>query len=440
MNLKKEAYNNLLHNLSNRSTVDFGGAKKYLTSPKYNLLTTQDVNEIYVKAKEIIRERINSNTITGNYIATLEEVVGTRIIEEKTDNHSGNTQHTIISDKPLSPKEIENLVQVDNISRRVGQTWLKSHKNDTWTYSISTLPIIKDFYNALELKEKLKELFPNQKPFKLEVVKGNTNKSLVIYISDDHAGMLLHNSIFNKTWTESDYQTRLLKIVEKIKSLSTIFEEIIVVSLGDQLNGFNENTTRGGHIVPSTSNKEQFDMYTKARIIFYEALFTSGKAKNYSLYEVNDSNHSGNGYSYMANEFLRLFTAFKFPQVKVFNNEDFIVHIDVLGHKILAVHGKDAKEQKSGFPLNLDARTENYFTDYMLSHNINPKSTFTHVLKGDLHRYNENRGKSFRYVNVPSIAEGSTWQEKNFASSQAGALIEIYEQNEPEPTTMLIRF
>ena len=371
---------------------------------------------------------------------TIVEVSNPIITEEKRDNTTGNIQHTILSNKPLSPKEIDDLVQVDNITRKVGQTWLKSHKNGTWTYSVSTLAIIKDFYNSEDLKKKLKELFPNQSPFILNRSKNNSYKSIVIYISDDHAGMLLNNSIFNKTWTELDYETRLLKIVDKIKNMEGYFQEIIVVSLGDQLNGFNQETTRGGHIVASSSNKEQFDMYTRARIKFYDALFTSKKANDYSIYEVNDSNHSGLGYSYMANEFLRLYVTSKFPQVKVTNNEDFIVHINVQDHKILAVHGKDAKEQRNGFPLNLDPKTEIYFTDYMLSNDINPKKQFISVIKGDLHRYNENQGKSFRYINVPSIAEGSSWQEKNFSSSQAGVVIEIYEKGEPEPMKTVIRF
>lgn len=397
--------------------------------------TAEEVRASRLRAKEILKG--DEDTHKDVYISELE---GASILEERLNSDTGETTVILQSNKPLSPDEIDKLVSVDNVTRYVSMTWLKSHKNGVWTYSIATKSLIKDFYNLAGLQERIKTLLPQFTPVEIPFVTKNINRSLVVYIADDHAGMLLEGSIFGNEWNEIEYEKRLLKIVERIKNSNDIFEEIIVVSLGDQLNGWNAQTTRGGHIVPSLSNRDQFDIYTRARRRFYDELFLSEKSNNYSVYEVNDSNHSGLGFSYMANQFLKLYVENKYPSVVFRNEEDFITHIPTMGHNILAVHGKDERDQTRNFPLNLDPKTEVYFTDYILEKGLNPKHEYVHVMKADLHRYNENRGKSFRYINVPSISVGSSWQEKNFSSSYSAALLEMYERGNPEPLTQLVRF
>src|SRR6476620_8179331 len=58
------------------------------------------------------------------------------ISSEETDYKSGNKKITFESNKPLSPKEIEKLAGVDNISTFVDKVWSKSHRDGKWTYSI----------------------------------------------------------------------------------------------------------------------------------------------------------------------------------------------------------------------------------------------------------------------------------------------------------------
>src|SRR5690348_12407305 len=57
------------------------------------------------------------------------------LISQEEDYKTGSRKITLESDKPLSPKEIEQLAGVDNISTFIDRVWSKSHKNGTWTYS-----------------------------------------------------------------------------------------------------------------------------------------------------------------------------------------------------------------------------------------------------------------------------------------------------------------
>lgn len=400
------------------------------------------VAEAKREAKKITKK--DKNAIKNNYISALEEkIIGAKITEQRDFKDTGDQTLTIKSDKPLSPKQIDALVGVDNITRVVSMTWLKSNINGIWTYSIATKLLIADFYSKDELKDKLKELFPEQAeylPVTFNTTPSTTN-SLVIYISDDHVGMIINNSLFGNENSKESYKHRLNKIVQYVLSYNQLFEHIYIISLGDALNGWNNQTTRGGHMLNSVSNKDQFNMYISARKEFYDNLFTSFCANNYTLLEVNNSNHSGMGFSYMANAYLDLYIQNKYKNVNVINSENFIQDITLTtGQTLIICHGKDEKEQKNGFPLNLDPKTEIYFTDYILEQGINPKDENVMVVKGDLHRFNCNQGKNFNYVNIPSIANGSNWEENNFGNSKPGAVIDMFEQNDAEPLRKILRF
>lgn len=361
-----------------------------------------------------------------------------KVTGSETDVKQGIKKTSIKSPKPLSPKEIEELVGVDGINSYIARVWDKSSKNGTeWDYSVDIRNNIKDFYSQDELKGKLKELFPDKiTTFNKPNTYKQDNTSLVIYLSDDHLGLLLEEG----RYTKLDYLSRLVKVAEGI-NYGVEYNEIVIVSLGDQLNGWNNETTRGGHKLNSKNNKEQFDDYVSSRKVFYDMIFSSGKANTYSVIEVNNSNHSGLDFSYMANEWLKLYVGNKYPSVSFQNSTDLITRVDLKTKHILFVaHGKDEKHQKTPLPKVLDARAEAYITDYILEQGVNPKVADVSFIKGDTHMYAESEGKSFRYVAAPSIADGSDWQRVNFGSSKAGVLIETFLKGDPEPYRKLVRF
>ena len=91
---------------------------------------------------------------------------------------------------------------------------------------------------------------------------------------------------------------------------------------------------------------------------------------------------------------------------------------------------------KFGFPLNLNEKVDLWLLDY--SKNLTTK--YISTVKGDLHAYSVNMGKSGRYINVPSICGGSNWIEHNYGSSNAGALIEVVDKTDKNIVSIPIWF
>lgn len=409
----------------------FKANPKYLSNGAGFLGLKWNTNpEIIKQAKKILRKNSSCSDDSEETSSVLHVNVS-----------SGETMKEIsCKEKPKNLEEIKALFHVDDVSTTISQYWIKERKNG---FYISALikSLISNFYSEEELKNKIKDLFKETeiKPVELKAVKSPLNKcSLVVYLSDDHVGMITNDSMYKTS--KKSYKERLMDLYDYIGISSIVYDELVIVSLGDQMNGWNEETTRGGHKVESLSNKEQFDLYVEARREFYDKLFTSGISSKYRIVEINNSNHSGLGFSYMANKCLQMYLNIKYPSVEFINSTDFATIVNLKsGHKLIAVHGKDEKYQKNSFPLNLDSKTETWFMDFMLEHDINPKKEKVTVVKGDLHRYNVNEGKSFRYLNVPSIANGSEWQEKNFGSSKPGVIVEFF-MSEQDPSTHVIRF
>jgi hypothetical protein len=342
------------------------------------------------------------------------------------------------STKALTPSEIDELVHVDNINFRRSQTWFKQAADGTFTYSISVMPIMKNFYAKEELRERLKELFPTVKAEKLKLPAKVSEKALIILLSDDHAGAVNTTDLFINNTLK--YIDKLQIAAAKITSTTERFEECHIISLGDQLNGWNSLTTRGGHEVKSLSNKEQFDIYVTARKAFYDTIFTSGIAAEYNVHDLENSNHSGLGFSYIANQYLHLYIEMKYPEVNKFSVTELIGGFDYGVHSIMFTHGKDETFMKKPMPLIIDAKTDLFVYQYLCSRGYNPaerEGSFT-LYKGDLHQFNIQKAKFGRYVNVPSVIGNSDYSDNNFGDSEAGILVEVLEKDCKDVSSKLL--
>lgn len=409
--------------------------EKFLKKPSYldmgagKLANTWKVlkEDIY-EAKEEARKSIHEAQTAKlkEVIETQEVKLGKYIGSETTPTGSIKKFETT---KPLSPVEIEQLAQVDNITTRVNRVWDKLLPNGTWTYAIDIRYEADGFYSKSELEDRLKELFPNIKAQTLPVVKKFSEKALVILISDDHAGALNDKSMYGNEWDGVKYKQRLLHVSNEVKKLGVKFEQVHMLSLGDQLNGWNSQTTRGGHEVKSLSNREQFDIYVQGRREFYDDLFTSGVSASYFVHDVENSNHSGKDFSYIANSYLDLYLSSKFPEV---SRKSYFLPIESFDygiHTIGFTHGKDESLMTRPLPLKLDPRTDLFLFQYFDKKGYSPANRRISMYKGDLHTYAMDMGKFGRYINIPSIMGPTDWTEVNFGDSQGGALLEIYEKD-----------
>ena len=144
------------------------------------------------------------------------------LISERRVTDDGAEHLTLVSNKPLSPKEIDQYAQVDNITSRVASYWLKSSIKGTFTYAVQVKRSISNFYTMDELQEKLKELLPEITPFKIDDSLVESDRCGILCISDIHAGA--QNSALNIhgiSYSEEDLELRLEKVANSLISKTT---------------------------------------------------------------------------------------------------------------------------------------------------------------------------------------------------------------------------
>lgn len=387
-------------------------------------VTREDIYKAKIEARKLLH---------AAEVAELQETVKTQSVELAkyvgSESTEGGSIRKYETDRPLLKHEVEELVGADGIVTTVARVWEKMQPNNKWTYSIDVRYKVQDFYTTDELQEKLKELMPNLTPYTIPTAPSASTEALIVLIADDHVGAVNSSNVFGASLGYVfSYRERLLQVSFEIKKLGKKFDEVHLISLGDQLNGWNSQTTRGGHEVKSLSNKEQFDQYVRARTDFYNDLFTSGVSNNYIVHEVDNSNHSGNGFSYMANQFLFMYLQGKFPQVKTDSSKEIIEGFEYGNHVVLFGHGKDEKFMKKPMPAVLNPQTDLYIYDYLSARRFCPQDSHVTFYKGDLHQHGLQNGKFGRYVNVPAISGNSDYGDINYGNTKGGALLETLDK------------
>jgi len=291
---------------------------------------------------------------------------------------------------------------------------------------------LKDIQKFIE--ETIKEYFTDNKEQKILIKKNEkTNeKGLFIYLSDMHIGASNDDSQYSNIYNTEIIYERLSKILNYLSQQKNIygkFESLFIVNLGDMLDGYNSETTRTGHILPQNlGNKDQFKTYLDIMLWFFNSIINLNLTNNLNYYSIGDDNHSGD-FGYIANLSLKYIFELKYPHINFNLFNKYIEHFFYGDHAFIASHGKDKKQMKNNLPSHLDQKTDLFFVNYIKINNIKNKSVI--VVKGDLHQYNTEIGKNFRYTNIPSIYGGSPWTDLNYGYTQPGFVFQIIEKNNP---------
>lgn len=251
-----------------------------------------------------------------------------------------------------------------------------------------------------------------------------------IYLADIHLGAeTLKDSLFKNPWNEEEaikcvqqIVTRLVLHAEPYKR----FHTINLVHLGDGVDGMNNSTTRSGshHFLPQNmNNKEQIRTWIKLMKMTIDAIHKLDLANNINFYTTTDDNHSGD-FLYGAYLALEEFCKWKYPDMTYELFEQFIGHFDCGMHTFVCTHGKDKMHMKSGMPLTLNEKTENFIIDYLETREIFHPNV--HFVKGDLHQSARQSGGRFDYKNVFSTYGASAWIHHNFGVGQPGVDYDIF--------------
>lgn len=264
--------------------------------------------------------------------------------------------------------------------------------------------------------DKIVELFKstNKEYKELPVNITNTNAEypcLIIWLSDLHIGA--YNAKYSSfvalpSYDVNEIKSRLAKIVETFAGQS--YASVYVVNLGDSIDGFNKETTRGGHELPEImDDKEISEAFIECMMEFFATLTSKVKCSNFNYLCIGESNHGG------TTEWLnqKLLAAY----ITKYNVHSYISNypIDsfVIGNTTLIyLHGKDNLTQTRQFPLTLNPNTELWFANYIKEQGIVNKHIY--IVKGDLHNYAYTTGKQFDYISVGSMYGSSNYIVANF--------------------------
>ena len=346
------------------------------------------------------------------------------------------------SSTPLAPHQIEEM-SVDNIAEVIFKNKenlalkrLENERNRVTEVQLKNTR--KELIDAKKQLTNIQELMVNVnlsevKPFVIEKTDIDEEISLVLYLSDMHIGAynskrktLYDDNVFNKEAVIK----RLNQIIKQIrKEVDTygVFDKIIVVNLGDALDGYDSKTTRGGHILPQNmDNETQFMVFIDTIRSFIDTIYTNKLCNNVEYYSVNGGNHDGS-FGWVANKSLEMYFNVKYPDmvVEVFNK--FIDTMEYGVHTFVLTHGKDDTDKKFGFPMYLNDKTENYFNEFLDNHSIYKDNI--HVISGDLHQATSFWGKRFRYKKVASLFGSSKWIQHNFGNTKAATNYDIVHKN-----------
>jgi len=282
--------------------------------------------------------------------------------------------------------------------------------------------------NKLRDKQELaKQLLNDNSYFNIPLTyeKVSNSSDIVIFLSDLHIGAYNEKEgyISLPDYNENEIIRRLGKVVNYLKSSN--YNSITICNLGDSVDSFNKQTTRGGHDLPTIiSNKEQSEMYQKIMMGFFNKLVEISPKISYIC--VGESNHDGD-WGWINN--IVLAEKLKQLNIKSYISNNPIDKFDINDVSIIFLHGKDNKNQYKGFPLILNEKTENWFLNYMNDSKLTFKSRKC-VVKGDLHQYACTCAKTFDYISAPSLYATSNWIAANFGLSRWAVLaMEITNNN-----------
>ena len=318
------------------------------------------------------------------------------IIEEKSEEELINLHNQNKENNVLRRIEKDQLAEANKLINKLAQENQKLSKSS-------------------KLFEDLLKYDPTFKNERFEAIQTTKVESAIIFLSDLHIGAYNEKFGFYQlpNYDKDEIIRRLDKILNRFENKH--YENIIVVDLGDSIDQFNKETTRGGHLLPNNmTDKEMSHLYLECMQYFFKNLKAEVNALNYFYYSIGESNHSGDfGWA------LNLALSYKLQQngwktyISDYPIDDFMVG----NYRFIYTHGKDNTNQYKQFPLTLNPQTELYFANYIAEKKLNLNGEKVFVVKGDLHQYAYTSGKQFDYVSVGSMYATSNYIAANWGNT-----------------------
>jgi hypothetical protein len=340
------------------------------------------------------------------------------ITQQKKDKNGNVTSTTekLQSTKLVLPPEHLEVSRVST-NESTGQQWV-IHTKESQNKALFEL-------NKETIRESVKEL--DLKPLNVAKIGEISDKILLVTYTDVHVGMNIQNDLYDSGfWGEDELIETLRAMVSHIGFRFNNHSKIVVQDLGDFVDGYNGETTRGGHKLPQNmSNTECFKIASKFKIELAKKLAIHGVPLEF--HSVVNDNHGGD-FGNLVNIHVKEVLSYLLPEAKYNISEDFISHYIVGKWAFIICHGKDAKFMKFGFKPQIDQKAKDHIVNYIDKHDLHRyKIAFC---KGDSHQLiRDSSNPKFEYNSYMALSPSSEWVSTNFAKGRRGFAIEEIDGN-----------
>ena len=255
----------------------------------------------------------------------------------------------------------------------------------------------------------------------------NTDVVDRLVYSDVHIGMNVNPdgySLYGGKWDEKELMDRCDIMINTLLK-NRVGGELYLEDLGDLLDGWNGETTRGGHKLPQNmDNEEAFDVALKFKMKIIDELIPF--YDKIHIRNICNDNHAGS-FAYVLNSAYKKIIKEKYGlAVDVVNQRKFIDYYLIGDHAIVCSHGKESTHLKFGFKPHLDTKQIEKIDQYLKSEEIYQKAKYIEFSKGDSHQalFDMSGSIDFDYFNYPSFSPSSGWVQTNFSKGKSGFVIQ----------------
>lgn len=238
--------------------------------------------EFVLKAKQEAKFFLLSqeNKTLSNNVSDLEDKIVNLVEKIENDGQDNKTTYKFVSSKSLEPSELDELVHVDNINYKRGQTWHKHNPvTNTWSYSISVMPVKQEIRDVLNFTQQFTDFIKTYEP--KPVVYSFIDKSykkedaiLIFPKQDAHFNKLdiYGNNNIQDRFTQ--IETKTIEILLEASIFNNL-EKITYIVGSDQFNSeWTSLTTKGTPQSNIHSYQDSFKLICEHEITIIENLLT----------------------------------------------------------------------------------------------------------------------------------------------------------------------
>ena len=279
-----------------------------------------------------------------------------------------------------------------------------------------------------------KSLLGNIEPIKINKVNVGQKNALFdrLVFTDTHIGMDVSDTgyaLYDLKWDKEELFRRLdIMVQHTIEHQKS--KTLIINDLGDFLDGYNNQTTRGGHRLPQNmSTNDAFDCALEFKIKLVKSL--APYFDKIKFINICNDNHAGH-FGYITNSAFKLYIETALKNIEVVNQRKFLDYYIIENRCFVLTHGKDTHNMKFGFKPKADPATINKVMGYFNQIGILNKGYFEIEFgKGDSHLaiLDDASSDIFGYYSYPAFSPSSNWVQLNFNKGRSGFIHFNYMDN-----------